>query len=574
MIEFEKIRFKNLMSYGNNFTEVEFQKAPMTLISGKNGHGKSVAFGEAMIFALFGIPYRNICKPNLVNSINAKECLVEIEFKIGKKKYLIRRGIKPTVFEIIIDGKLLDQNSTSKDYQNYLEQNILKLNYKSFTQLVFLGSSNFVPFMQLPAQERRNVIEELLDLKVFSKMNFVLKEKLSVNKDKVRDIEREIVLQNEKIALHSDTIKKQNNRNTQQIEELVEERKKNDDSIMVMAAQLGLLASQAKTEEDSISDKVKVEKSKEHMESLRRDLLSQGAKNQKVVAFYESHDDCPTCNQTIDVNFKSKIVTSKKEKSTTIETACKTLDEKIEKLNERLQEIRKVSAVVSGLEKDYYNLEIRKESAKQYSERLIKDIDRLQKASTVDLSAEKEKLKELEKILEEKNLEKEEIVELMYYFDISNELLKDSGIKAKIIKQYLPVMNKFINKYLNNLDFFVNFNLDENFKEIIKSRYRDEFEYNSFSQGQKFRIDVALLLTWREISRRKNSTNTNILILDEVLDSSLDGEGTEEFVKLLKTLSKKIHIFVISHKPDVISDKFDRHVKAIMKNNFSVLTNK
>jgi len=570
MIEFQKLRWKNLLSYGNFFTEIDFQKNNMTLISGKNGSGKST-IGEALTFALFGTPFRNINKPNLLNSINEKECLVEVEFNIGKKQYKVKRGIKPTVFEIYVDGKIIDQESKSKDYQKFLEQNILKLNYKSFTQLVFLGSSNFVPFMQLSAQDRREVIEELLDIRVFSRMNIVLKEKSSVLKENLKDLDRDIAIAKEKLDMQRDHIKKIQNKNTEAINTNNEEIAVNDKAISKLVLDMDRIKSDINQRSNSISDLQTVKGKLQKYEELERKLSSQLSKLAKTVQFYSETHDCPTCNQEITSEFKQKVIEAKQQKIEEFEKAHTDLNNKKREISDRFDVILKVQQEITALNLEYQNKNASITGINAYIQKLQQENERLLKTDLGD-QEESNKLSEYEQKYSELLCQRDEYIDTRHMYEIASELLKDSGIKTRIIRQYLPVMNKLINKYLSAMDFFVNFNLDENFKEVIKSRYRDEFEYNSFSQGQKFRIDMALLLTWREISRKKNSTNTNILILDEVFDSSLDASGTEDFMKLLRVLSKKTHIFVISHKPDVISDRFDNHLKVEIKNNFSIIS--
>lgn len=569
MIEFQKLRWKNLLSYGNFFTEIDLQKNKMTLISGKNGSGKST-IGEALTFALFGVPFRNINKPNLLNSINERDCLVEVEFAIGKRQYKVRRGIKPTVFEIYCDDKIVDQESRSKDYQKFLEQNILKLNYKSFTQLVFLGSSNFVPFMQLPAQDRREVIEELLDIRVFSRMNTVLKEKYALLKENIKDADREVAIIKEKVDMQRNHIKSLENKNQQAININNDQIAKNRQAASDIMLDMDRLKNDICQRSDSISDTSSMQGRLQKYEELERKFSSQVGKIAKSIQFYRETDDCPTCNQEITAAFKQTVIQNKQDKLAEIQKACDDLADKKQAVADRLAAINRVQQEIYALNVEYQNKNSSVLGINAYINKLQNENERL-KTTDQTIVEENGKLEQYEQKYSQLMSERETMIELRHTYDVAADMLKDSGIKTRIIRQYLPVMNKLINKYLTAMDFFVNFNLDENFREVIKSRYRDEFEYNSFSQGQKFRIDMALLLTWREISRKKNSTNTNILILDEVFDSSLDASGTEDFMKLLRMLSKKAHIFVISHKPDVISDRFDDHLKVEIKNNFSMI---
>lgn len=556
------------MSYGNSFTEIDFTSHKMTIISGKNGSGKTCML-EALSFALFGIPYRNINKPNLINSVNGKELLTEIEFQIGKKNYLVKRGIKPTIFEIYVDGTLVDQDSKSKDYQKYLEQNILKLNYKSFTQLVMLGSSDFIPFMLLPAQERREVIEELLDIRVFSRMNLVLKEKISLVKEKNKSLTNEIEIVSNKIKLQKDHISKLKSYSQEIVDANMKEIVEYETLISNLNKNLESLKSLKSEKSLSIKDCEDVKNKYADAKKAEMKIQLKISKLNSSIKFYKENGTCTTCNQQISDDFKhSCIEQNLQELEITKQTEVK-LKSLIEKLQNNLNQIEKINSEILNLDIQIMDSYTQIEGAEKYILKL-KNINQT-KGNAVS-EEDSNLLKTSEKELEDLQHQKDENISQLDYYDVCSELLKDNGIKTKIIKQYLPLMNKYINRYLNGMDFFVNFNLDENFKEVIKSRHRDEFQYESFSQGEKFRIDMSLLLTWREISRKRNSTSTNILIMDEVFDSSLDGTGTEEFLRLLTNLSKKVHIFVISHKPDVISHKFDRHLKAEKKNNFSTLS--
>lgn len=558
------------MSYGNVFTEIDFQKHPMTLLYGKNGSGKS-AFFEALTFGLFGVPYRNINKPNLVNCINEKDCLVEVEFELGQKKYLVRRGMKPNVFEIYCDGNLVNQTATTKEYQTYLEQNILKLNYQSFTQLVMLGSSTYIPFMQLDAQNRREVIEELLDISIFSKMNVALKEKQSFLKEELRRKDSNIQVLKEKIDLQKTHIKNLNKNVSQYIEE-------NNKAILQHQSIIADLTDQIKILDEQrfgiISKFVKDNSLHstlcKYLE-IKTKLIQRAGQINKTIDFYENNNECPTCTQKIDEAFRKTILEEKRNKKNEVEsTGIPDINSRIEIVQKKIKESEELDRMYSELTSKISKLEIEVSSENKFISNLVKENVRVSQ-DTGQTSEEEFKLQKFESDHVEAVAQKEECLNSRHHYDTAHVLLKDTGIKTKIVRQYLPIMNKTINKYLQDMDFFVNFNLDENFKEVIKSRHRDEFEYNSFSEGEKFRIDMALLLTWRDISRRKNSTNTNILLLDEVFDSSLDGVGTEEFLKLLRDLSKKINVFVISHKPDVLADKFDKVYKVEKKNNFSVM---
>lgn len=567
MITFKKLRFKNFLSYGNYFTEVSFVAHKTVLISGKNGNGKS-AIAEALCFSLFGKPYRNINKPNLCNSINEKDCVVELEFSIGNKSYLIRRGIKPNIFEIYCDGALVNQTAANKDYQKYLEQSILKLNFKVFSQLVLLGSSSYIPFMRLPAAERRQVIEDLLDITVFSRMNIVLKEKLATLKEEIKSVELKIDATREKIKMQEDYIARLKNKMQKSMIDINEHVATETTKIENLKSEIATKEKEYEELSQKITDADEVQKTLNEYTTLKRKLTGDISQMEKALQFYTQNCDCPSCGQTITDEFKNSVVCKNQNKIEEYNKALVVLDKRIIKKKDREKEIAEISTLIRKGETKISLLSGQLHALTENLKKLNTDYQRVSTDSS-ELSTEQDKLIALQTESIETQKKKTEAIDTKFYYEVAQSLLKDTGIKTKIIKQYLPLMNKYINKYLTSMDFFVNFNLDENFKEVIKSRHRDEFEYNSFSEGEKFRIDMALLLTWREISKQKNSTNTNILFLDEVFDSSLDSTGTEEFLRLLKDLSKTINIFVISHKPDILSDKFDHHLKIEKKGNFS-----
>jgi DNA repair exonuclease SbcCD ATPase subunit len=567
MIKFQKVRWKNLLSYGNFWTEMDLSDNRMTIICGANGSGKST-FIDALTFALFGVPFRDINKPNLLNSINQKDCLVEVEFEIGSKKYMVRRGIKPSVFEIIVDGKLIDQDSKSKDYQKYLEQNILKINYKTFTQIVVLGSSTYVPFMKLTAAERREVIEELLDIRVFSRMNIILKEKMAAHKETMKECDNEIVLAKERLGLQTSHIDKLRVKNEEQVATTQAEIQKSNTEIEKLRGEVVECTTSVDSLLASVADKASVgEKRLQYADAIRK-LDSQTTKHRKDIAFYQDTACCPTCTQPIEVSFREGVIATKQKQIETLAKAVEEATTRLEALVTRAGEIDDIQKRIQSTQTQIALKTSNISGIQQYIEKLQTDISKVQ-CNDEEYTAEVAKVEGLTAVLTGKTAVRASLVQEKYYLEVANALLKDTGIKTKIIRQYLPLMNKYINKYLGAMDFFANFNLDENFDEVIKSRHRDEFEYNSFSEGEKFRIDMALMMTWREIAAKKNSTNTNILVLDEVFDRSLDSAGTEEFMKLLQTISGKINIFVISHKPDVISDKFDQIIRVEKKSNFS-----
>ena len=567
MILFEKIRWKNLLSTGNTFTEIQLNKSTNTLIIGKNGAGKSTIL-DALCFALFSKPFRKINKPNLLNSINQQQAVVEVEFSIGQKRYKIVRGIKPNVFEIYMNDILLNQDAAAKDYQEVLEKQILKLNYKSFTQVVILGSASFVPFMQLSPADRRTIIEDLLDIQIFSTMNGIVKEKMSEIKDTSTKIKYDMELAAEKIKMQKESIEEHKKLNDVEINKKMAEIVESQKQSSKLTSDITLIQKHIDVLQQKISDQQSVNTKSSKLVQLESKLESKLKKINKDIFFYNDHDACPTCKQTIDADFKNVELDSLNNTADSIAKSLTDIDKKIQEANDRLNQISKINQHVAS-----HNSEIVSHNASISA--INKYIYKLQ-AEITELSSKKDKffegndkLKQLKEDLSVLLKKQEELSNDRQYLDYAANLLKDSGIKTKIIKQYLPIMNKLINKYLAAMDFFVNFNIDENFSETIKSRHRDEFSYANFSEGEKMRIDLALLFTWRQIAKLKNSTNTNLLILDEVFDSSLDTVGTEEFLKLIHEMGQDTNVFVISHKGDQLFDKFRSIIRFEKKNNFS-----
>ena len=570
MIIFQKVRWKNFLSTGNTFTEINFQKSPNTLIIGHNGAGKSTIL-DALCFGLFGKPFRKINKPQLLNSINQQGCAVEIEFAIGQKNYKVIRGIKPNVFEVYLGDKLLDQDAKAKDYQEFLEKFILKINFKSFTQVVILGSASFVPFMQLTPADRRAIIEDLLDINIFSSMNGVVKEKMAEIKDLSVKSKHEMDLTSERINFQKQSIEDHKNRSDEEIGKKRKEISDSVDQIFTLKRDVDLIQKHIDVLQRKIEDKLSVEKKSKKLLQLESKIETNIKKNEKDIAFYEEHDNCPTCKQTIEGDFKSEQVSERKSKVVTQREGLTEISAEIAKTNQRIEEIININKHISG-----HNNEIVKHNStisaiNAYVTKLQKEIDELS-IGKATVEEENQKLKELKQQLSVLLSKMEELSVEKQYYEFAGNLLKDTGIKTKIIRQYLPIMNKLINKYLTAMDFFVNFNINESFEETIKSRHRDEFSYANFSEGEKMRIDLALLFTWRQIAKLKNSTNTNLLILDEVFDSSLDGVGTEEFLKLLHEMGTDTNVFVISHKGDQLFDKFRSIIKFEKHNNFSRIT--
>jgi len=568
MILFQKIRWRNFLSTGAHFTEINFTKSTNTLVIGGNGAGKSTVL-DALCFGLFGKPFRKINKPQLLNSINQKDALVEIEFDVGTKKYKVVRGIKPNKFEIYVNGVLLNQDAAAKDYQDVLETQILKLNFKSFTQVVILGSASFVPFMQLSASDRRAIIEDLLDIQIFSTMNSVVKDKLSQNKELISKVKYSITLLEEKIKM--------------QLESIEEHKKHNDGEITKKKAEVGKSKLQSnKLYNDNLSiqrhitvlnnkvgdSKQKLDKKSKGLFQVKGKIQTNINRHEKDIEFYETNHDCPTCKQSITPEWKETQVTEKNTKIVTQKRNLQEVEVELANVNTEIEELNNLLTHISEHQSEITKNNATISAINNYITKLNDEIDEL--STKVETSEQDNgKLSTLRKELEESEEEYQTFLVDKQYLEYASTLLKDGGIKSRIIKQYLPIMNKLINKYLSAMDFFVNFNINENFEETIKSRFRDEFSYANFSEGEKMRIDLALLFTWRQIAKMKNSTNTNLLILDEVFDSSLDTVGTEEFLKLINEMGTDTNVFVISHKGDQLFDKFRSVIKFVKKGNFS-----
>lgn len=567
MIHFHSIKWKNILSTGNTFTEIKLDKSPNTLIIGHNGAGKSTLL-DALCFVLFGKPFRKVNKPNLLNSINQANGVVEVEFSIGKKQYKVIRGIKPNVFEIYCNDILLNQDAAARDYQEVLEKGILKLNYKSFTQVVILGSASFTPFMQLSPADRRLIIEDLLDIQIFSSMNGIVKEKLSEIKDKNQKVKYNMDLTAEKITLQKEAIDEHKKHNDAEIDKKQKEIEESQGQIEKLNKDIDLIQKHINVLNSKIADKMATEKKSSKLLQLESKLETRLKKLEKEEKFYEENHDCPTCKQSIADEFRREQLGGINKTKGEVGTAIQDIENQIQATSQRIQEIQKIVEHIQE-----HNNEIVKHNSTisaihNYISKTQRDVQTLSERKD-SLEEENAKLKELREELSSLLVTQKELSDEKQYYDFASNLLKDTGIKTKIIKQYLPIMNKLINKYLASMDFFVNFNINENFEETIKSRHRDDFAYANFSEGEKMRIDLALLFTWRQIARLKNSTNTNLLILDEVFDSSLDTVGTEEFLKLIHEMGTDTNIFVISHKGDQLFDKFRSVIKFEKKNNFS-----
>ena len=566
MILFRKIKWKNLLSTGNHFTEIQFDKSPSTLIVGSNGAGKSTML-DALCFVLFGKPFRSVNKPLLLNSINGKDCLVEVEFNSGNKHYKIVRGIKPNVFEIWQDGEMINQDAAVRDYQEYLEKFILKLNYKSFTQIVILGSASFTPFMQLSASDRRAIIEELLDIQVFSAMNNILKDKITMNKDATITKKYDIDLAEQKYSLQKKHIDELKQNNEDKVKEYEGEISGSANTISTLAEQIELFSNEVRQLQILVNAKAETEAKVKKITKLESQIESNLSKFRKDISFFQHNDDCPTCRQAIAMEFKEKELTLLGTKVTECDHGLQELEKKLLDEQSKLNSISETQKKIQELQIEIATKNTTITETNKYIKRLEKQIGdlKLNKSST---DKEEQELSIINESLSQLKQHLRTLIDEKTYYEVASGLLKDTGIKTKIIKQYLPIINKLVNKYLASFDFFVNFNLDESFKETIKSRHRDDFTYDSFSEGEKQKIDLALLFSWRAVAKLKNSANTNLLILDEVFDSSLDANGTEYLMTILQML-EGTNVFVISHKGDILQDKFRNVIRFEKVKNFS-----
>ena len=565
MITFKCVRWKNFLSTGNQFTEIQLDRSPTTLIIGENGAGKSTIL-DALCFGLFNKPFRSISKSQLVNSVNGGGTIVEVEFVVGGKEVRVMRGIKPNKFEVYVNDNMINQDANARDYQKHLEQQILGLNYRSFTQVVILGSSTFVPFMQLSTKARREVVEDILDIKVFSLMNFLLKNKNKELNEEIRNVEYQYDLTEEKIALQQKFIEDVINNKSSIISENKQKIKDNNSTIGIRNSDIKVLEDEKIALSYDAEEHLKVDKKLKKLTQTEAALKNKRSEHDRQIQFFQTNDECPSCEQPITESTKQTQIESRNSKIREIENGIGDLQRLESEEQDRLQsilndldtirqndvEIAKIRASITELEK--------------FNTKLQKDIETYESGSVSE--EDKTKLAELKGTIKYIDEQKSKLNEDRFYIDVARNLLQDTGIKTKIVKQYLPIMNKLVNTYLSSMDFFVNFNIDENFNETIKSRFRDEFSYASFSEGEKMRIDLALLFTWRAVAKMKNSTNTNLLILDEIFDSSLDGTGTDDFLKILNTFSDQ-NVFVISHKQDMLFDKFRSVIQFKKEKNFS-----
>lgn len=561
-ITFKKVRWKNLLSTGDIFTEVDLNQHNTTLISGSNGSGKSTII-DAIVFALYGKPFRKINKPQLINSINQKEMIVELDFTIGKINYSIRRGIKPNVFEIyrngILDNKAIDQ-------QAELENNILKMNFKSFTQVVILGSATYIPFMELTAKDRREIIEDLLDIAIFSTMNNILKEKISHNKDRICDNKYRVELVKSKIEAATENAQSIKKIREDEIQKIKQKIQHHIETIEAHTSMIEQLNNQVFETTQLIIDKDSVAKKIQKIRDVKSSLDIKSKSIEKDLKFYQSHDNCPTCKQNIDNGFKQDILNEKHQQYEHIVSAFQQLSDKADELSKRISEISDIEQTLQKLHLKIGEHRVQIKISKTALNECKVDLDRAKaEIKTVDNSRLDEYNHELNVAYDEQR----ELLDEKETFDAVSVLLKDSGIKTKIVKQFIPVMNKLINRYLAEFDLFVDFHLDENFNEVIKSRFRDTFSYASFSEGEKLRINLAIMLTWRTIAKMRNSVSTNLLIMDETLDGALDSLGIETLIDTLHRMNNGDNIFVISHRGDQLQEKFTHHIRFVKQKNFS-----
>jgi DNA repair exonuclease SbcCD ATPase subunit len=565
MINFKKLRYKNFLSTGNIFTELELDTNTTTLIIGENGSGKSTIL-DALSFALFSKPFRKVNKPQLINSITRKDLVVEVEFDIAPNSYRIVRGMRPNIFEVYQNDVLMNQSAEMKDYQEILEKHILKISHKSFSQVVVLGSATFQPFMQLPPGQRRDIIEDLLDLQIFTVMNNLLKVKINENRDSISDVASEKRVVGEKIKLirqhlleiqnNNDVIIAEKKERLKGVFTQLEEMNVEYDGYEVLITEL----EQSLTEENRISGKMTSLETLRHQIKAKLNLLN------KEIKFFSEHDSCPTCQRVIGEEFQCEAIATR---SSSIDEINAGLEQLEVQYNAALEKFNKISEVHAEIQKnrlEMHKLRARIESLEEYENTLNEEIKTIKKTNE---ERDDSKLIDLEKELKDLDAKSYDLEEDRVVLGAAGSLLKDGGIKSRIIKQYVPIINRLINKYLAAMEFLVQFELDEEFNETIKSRFRDEFSYSSFSEGEKMRINLAILFTWRAVAKMRNSINTNILIMDEVFDSSLDSTGTEEFMKILNQLTIDTNTFIISHKTDQISDKFDNVIKFEKKQNFS-----
>ena len=564
MIRLKTVRWKNFLATGNRFIEVKLDQESMMLIVGKNGAGKSTLI-DAITFSLFGKPFKKVNKGQLVNSVNERDTLTEIEFSVGTSEWKVRRGIKPNLFEIYHNDVLLNQDAKSMDYQKYLEEKVLKLNFKSFTQIVVLGSASFVPFMQLTANDRRIIIEDILDIGIFSVMKTLLKDRSLTLKEEMNELDYTIKLLQEKIALQEQHLKTREEESKQKRKTDLEKIAETEKEIIKLNKEINEHQKIIDKLMKSITDKTLVEKKNQELDKYKSQIIKNLRKFVKDKKFFEDKENCPTCEQDIDEEFKKNKLIEVGKGMDEMNYGLSQLEKEVQKVYERIGEISKSN---QNIQKEEMSIN-RKNSNVQAHNSFIAKLS--QELESTQVEVEQDSMNVLSKELDESKTTRFQYVDQKFYYDVLGNILNDTGIKTRIIKKYLPVINKHVNDYLKDMDFFVNFQLDENFQETIKSRHRDQFSYYSFSEGEKKRIDIALLLTWRDIASMRNSVNVNLLILDEVFDASLDQAGVDDLMKLFNIL-KNTNLFIISHKLDILDDKFPDKLVVEKVKNFTQIT--
>ena len=567
MITFKTIRWKNLLSTGNAFTEIQLNKTKSTLIIGDNGAGKSTIL-DALTFVLFGKPFRSVNKHQLINSVNQGGTVVEVEFSIGSKEYIVKRGIKKNFFEIWQNGQMLNQDASIRDYQEYLEKTVLKLNYKSFTQIVVLGSSSFIPFMQLKASDRRTIIEDLLDIEIFSVMNQLLKIKVGINKEDMGTVDVSLGLAKGEEKATQHLIDKLKENKTKQISKNKKDIKQHETYLKNYQESINEINEKIEGFTESISDETKIRTEINKLLDYQKGIEKGIIKHEEDMEFYEQNSHCDTCEQEIPQEHRDKMIEQFRGKMHEMSGGLIQLGNKLDDQQVRADEIDKILNSIQECEGSIVKNQNSIQACTQYINKVSNQIDEISQMAD-DIDSKKPALEKIKEDIKIYISKKEALSNEKYLYELAGTLLKDGVIKSRIIKQYLPIINKYINLHLGKLDFYVSFELDEGFNETIRSRYRDEFTYASFSEGEKMRIDLALLFTWRAIAKLKNSVNTNLLILDEVFDSSLDATGTDEFLKILYDLTGDVNVFVISHKGDILYDRFKSTIKFDKHKNFS-----
>jgi len=568
MILFKRLNYKNFLSSGNQPIIIDLDKSQMTLIVGTNGSGKSTLL-DALCFVLFNRPFRIIKKEQMVNTINNGDCIVEVDFDVGTKSYKVRRGIKPNLFEIFCDGKKLNQDANNIDYQKYLEQNIMKLNYRSFIQVVLLGSSSYEPFMKMKPRYRREVVEEILDIRVFGLMDLILRSQQSDLQKKLTEVRHQCELIKTKYETEAKYLKTLEAKGTDNQTVTLKKLEENKQNKLIYDRKLQSINEAIAVSQRELIGKESTETKLKELTKLETKIEQNLDTHKKSLTFFNENDNCPVCTQKIDDQFKATKCEHEKNTITKLEKGLVQLVEEISKQEQKVSAFTKVSDKISDMKLQIAKVSSSLESLKTQSDQIQQDITRVNEKDT-DIESIELELEKMRVDLKAAEVDLDKVQEEKGYVDILREILNDKGAKAQIIRKYVPIMNSLINKYLQAMDFYISFNLDEEFNETVKSRFRDTFNYNNFSEGEKMRIDLALLFTWRDIARMKNSTNTNLLILDEIFDSSLDGQGTDDFFKIIKTLEKE-NIFIISHKGDILFDKFTNIIKYEKVQNFTQL---